>query len=197
MVLITLVIDLWKQILDPYLRMAWSSLDVLRIGFTLLLTLVVIAIVFRNKLARAIIGRPGREHDRELLAKLLETLPPSGGIHFVGCHDFAGSFRSENLDDLDKFHDAWCNPDHEFIDQRIEDGRDKLYQAIHEFLSLVGQFTTLRGRGIQTIKLSSPQKDFEQSERLQHEAMQLNKAAAKASRLYTEFVRLAKKRLFA
>ena len=195
--LISLVIDLWKQVLDQYLRQAWSNLDILRCAFILLLTLIAIAITFRNKLARSLVGRPGREHDKELLDKLLKTLPPSGGIHFVGCHDFAGSFRSENLDDLDRFHDIWCNPDHEFIDQRIEASRANLYQAIHYFLSLAGLFTTLRGTGIQTIKLSSPQEDFEQSERLQHEAMQLNEAAARASKIYTDFVRLAKKSLLA
>jgi hypothetical protein len=195
--IISLAIELWKQVLDPYIKLAWTSLDFWRYAFLVLLTLVATAITFRKALVSALIGRPGREHDRELLKKLLETLPTGGGMNFVSCHDFAGSFRSESLDDLDRFNDIWCNPDHEFIDPRIEASRVELYQAIHHFLSLIGQFTTLRGSGVQTIKLSSPQEDFRQSERLQYEAKQLNEAAARASKIYIDFVRLAKKRLFA
>lgn len=195
--LISLAIELWKKALDPYIKLGWSSLDFWRYAFLILLTLVVIAFAFRKALAGALIGRPRREHDRELLNKLLETLPPGGGMNFVSCHDFAGSFRSKSLDDLDRFNDIWCNPDHEFIDPRIEASRIELYKAIHQFLSLIGQFTTLSGRGIQTIKLSNSQEDLRQSERLQYEAEKLNEAAAKASRIYIDFVRMAKTRLFA
>lgn len=193
--LISLIVELWKHLLDPVLKTAWSSLHFWRYAGLSLLTLAVIGFVYRKRLVEVLTSKPGREHDKNLFKDFLADLPSSGGIQFIGYHDFAGSFRCERLNDLDHFIDIWGNPEHEFIDPIIEAKRIELYNAIHDFLSTVGQFTTLRGDGVQTIKLSSAQANYEQSDRLKKEASQLNKSAAMAFRMYTEFVRFAKKDL--
>jgi hypothetical protein len=193
--LISPIVELWKHLLDPVLTTAWSSLHVWRYAGLSLLTLTVLVFVCRKRLVEVLTSKPGREHDNNLFKDFLADLPSSGGIQFIGYHDFVGSFRCERLDDLHHFIDTWGNPEHEFIDPIIEAKRVELCNAISDFLSTAGQFTTLRGDGVQTIKLSSAQANYEHSDRLKKEASQLNKSAAKALRIYTEFVRLAKKDL--
>ena len=96
-------------------------------------------LIFEEKLSTE------RAADKIIFEKLKNTLPSKGSIEFINQQNMAGcSFERSRLNDLWTFMYEWNNAEHEFLNQRLEEKRKKLYGKIKEYLQLIATetFTT-------------------------------------------------------
>lgn len=80
-------------------------------------------------------------HDKEILNKILETMPSIGSILFIRHHDFGGSFDRDKLDDIRNFFGLSLRPEYLFLDDTLEKLRKQLIEDIEAFLDFLGTNT--------------------------------------------------------
>lgn len=83
------------------------------------------------------------QKDRDLLKKLLESLPiESDTIRFLREQDFGGEFEREFIRNIShSWKNAGVQPDFFFLNRKLENLRSQLFDAIDQFLSESGQKT--------------------------------------------------------
>lgn len=137
---------------------------------------------------------PRNEADKQVLRDLLKTLPSDGAIQFVRDHDFSGSFRLEDRNDIRRFVRDRRGPEHEFVDSELETLRKDLMNKCNSFLSCLGENTwsvKLR-EGFQSV----PEEwRWEQPERFKIVVKKIHREADKVCRAYDQLVRTARKKL--
>lgn len=86
--------------------------------------------------------------DRQLFEAFLEVLPSHGSIEFIKTHNIGGTFDPEELNDLRRFTYEWIDPEHEFLNNRLEKKRRKLHELTEQYLYsiAVNTFPTHSGR---------------------------------------------------
>jgi hypothetical protein len=131
-----------------------------------------------------------------LLAKqFLQSLPSDGGISFLKKHDFLGSFKSDDISDIDRFSYEWNNPDHEFIDSELESLRKKLLDSVTKFGFCTAMYTSPNKRGFQAVRYDQSSYDADEEKRFSVEASEINNAADLVVEAYSSFVRTVRSKL--
>lgn len=75
-----------------------------------------------------------KETDKVLFEKFLQILPSSGSIAILKSQIGIWDWRSGALDQIWKFYENWGNPEQHFLDEKIEEKRNKLYSYVDTFL---------------------------------------------------------------
>jgi len=143
--------NLWLRHFQPQLDALWDSLSFWRVYGLLIASAAVVLVLLRRPLLTWIRRTDFATHDRTLFAKFLTDLPSTGSISFIRDFDFRHSFRSDVLNDLDRFYHGWNNAEHEFLDQQLEALRAELYEAVERFLNNVGRLTAPTLAGLQSV----------------------------------------------
>ncbi len=134
------------------------------------------------------------EVDKKLFAKLKQTLPSNGSIHFIDQQNMAGwSFKWSQLEDLENFAHNWNDPEHEFLTKKIELKRKELREKVNTYLWLLAKetFTTSNPEFS-----SVPEEwEIEQPERFQRVVEQLHSQAEDIVTLHRDLFRTARKTL--
>jgi hypothetical protein len=167
----------------------------------------------------AIIANPDYiKLDSELFTKIRELLPSGGAIRFMRFHDYAGSFRLSEHDDLEEFLYQCEKPEFEFLDTDLEGFRVKLAEQIKKFVHMLGDYTfPLRRTDELWNRLPpEPERDFElighlrtiaeneedfqkmmdeQRKHLRQAREEMNSLANEICSTYDEFIRLGRRKL--
>jgi hypothetical protein len=133
-----------------------------------------------------------KEHDQKLYDVLLELLPTSGIINFLGQNNMAGfSFLDSNLEPLFIFHREWNKPDHEFIYPELESIRKQLWQKADDYLEIIATQTFSTGRSAE--RRSVPEEwEYEQPERFSRVVKSLHDLASEIVALHGTLIRTAR-----
>jgi len=101
----------------------------------------------------------GRSHPRDvtLADEFFKVLPPGGTMRFLRIHDFGGTFRRRDIEQLFDFIHDWDEPDKEFIDTVIERWRKELIRTGKELYKLVGEYTFTFLDGMWSVAPKVPQ----------------------------------------
>jgi len=89
------IIDIWKENLSPFLTPLWGSLLFWRTLSLILVTLLALSFIYRNKLKEFLFNARMQEHDKRIFDMSSETLPERRLIDF--------------LDELESDDSYWSN----------------------------------------------------------------------------------------
>ncbi|MEA4883717.1 MAG: hypothetical protein VB144_08695 [Clostridia bacterium] len=137
-----------------------------------------------------------RSHPRDvtLADEFFKALPPGGTVRFLRVHDFGGTFRRHDTEQLFRFIHDWDEPDKEFIDTVIERRRKELLRTGKELHGSIGEYTFTFLDDRQSVAPKVPQ-DRPRSESDIRRAEALNEAATRFVEKYDEFCRLVRRRI--
>ena len=131
--------------------------------------------------------------DRELFQEFLEVLPSSGSIDFIDTKNMAGfSFDPESLDDLREFYYNWDDAEHEFMDDELEEKRERLYDLVADYTSLISGNTFRTDSGRQTVP---PEWEHQQPDRFAKVVSELHEKAEAVVEAHQDLVRTGRKKL--
>ena len=135
-----------------------------------------------------------RAADKTIFDKLKKALPSNGSIEFINQHNMAGwAFRRSRLDYLWTFMNEWNNPEHEFLNSKLEEKRNKLYEKIKEYLHLIASETFATNN---PEWCSVPEEwEVEQPERFERVVNQLHNLAGEIVEKHQDLLRSARKHL--
>jgi hypothetical protein len=135
----------------------------------------------------------GKEADRKLFQQFKQVLPSNGSIDFIDKQNMAGfSFHVGRLDDLYKFLHTWNDAEHEFLDKKLEEKRQRLLKLIAEYSHLIGMNTWQTHLGLQTVP---PEWEDEQPERFLEVVTSLHDKAREIVVAHQDLVRAARRKL--
>ncbi len=130
------------------------------------------------------------KNDSLLFEQFLSEFPSNGrSARFLESHDIGGSFRDDELKELDKFAESWGNADHEFGNKRLEAQRKELLQATEKFRTDLSLNVFAGSHGFLTMDL----KDYEDRPELLATRERLNNLAMEVFKQHQELVRLGRK----
>ena len=137
-----------------------------------------------------------RSHPRDvtLADEFFRVLPPGGTVRFLRSHDFLGTFRRRDTEQLRCFIHEWDEPDKEFIDTVLERRRKRLLRTGKELYGLIGEYTFTFLGDSQSVAPKVPQ-DRPLSESDIRHAEALNEAATRFVEEYDGFCRLVHRRI--
>lgn len=138
-----------------------------------------------------------KNEDRETYRKVLELLPMDGAIYFFRDHHFASSFKTEKFDDFNNFlHWAHKRPDFEFIDSDLESMRSCLVGYIEDFLGYMAYNTDPKDDcdGVNEVPWML---EMENPAKYNEKVKNLNDKMTLVTNLYDDFIRTARRKLFA
>ena len=86
-------------------------------------------------------GDIGRNADRELFARITETLPYQPTMYFIETFSFGGSFYKATLDPIYEFYAYRNDPNMEFLDSDVESLRKNLIKTITILIEKIGVYS--------------------------------------------------------
>ena len=109
-----------------------------------------------------------------------------------GEFDFGGTFRRDDIRELDRFAGTWNVPDKEFRDKALEKARQDAHSKACVVAREISQRTRPLNVELQTVKLADrdPQPDS-----VREDARVINVAATEFAQRHDRLVRLGRKRL--
>lgn len=131
--------------------------------------------------------------------KLLETFlsefsSSSPSAILLKEHDFNHSFDRNSLKQIEHFYNQWNGAEYKFIDEAIEEKREKFFEYCKSFLLKVAEYTAPVGAS----KLSSVipdhlrANDLDLPEWVTNQIKELNELATEVYKNHQEFIRFAK-----
>jgi hypothetical protein len=132
--------------------------------------------------------------DKELFAKLLQTLPSSGSIEFLKMHDVGGNFEWSRLDELHAFRHDWDSPEHHFLDQDLDSRRAQLCDAVGSYLDFLALNTFATDAEHDRHRVP-PEWSWKQPQKYEDTIGALNSLVDKVVRAHGDLVMFARKRL--
>jgi hypothetical protein len=137
----------------------------------------------------------GTEPDRQTLAALVDLMADSGSIDFLREHRFGGSFWWSRLDGIKKALYR-SGPEHEFIDQELEQLRTGFQTACSAFMNYVVTNTFVLNSSVSdAVHGIPPEWHFEERGRFDRAVKELDTAAKNLCSAYDKLVRVARKKL--
>ncbi|MEM9461667.1 MAG: hypothetical protein AAGF11_46320 [Myxococcota bacterium] len=152
---------------------------------------------------------PGRKADQANLAQIIDLLG-NDAIYFLREHDFGGSFEGERFKPVRRFVRWHDEPQHEFLNQAVEQERLVMWQAMATLNRLIAMRTFplpgYQGRfRVQRLQDFVPNSDAsaegrarehrEFQEHIDNSVAALNEAATEAAKAYDQFIRVARREL--
>ena len=130
--------------------------------------------------------------DRQLFEKIrTELLPQTGAIYFLRHNNFAGfSFRTESIEDIDKFEHESKNSDFEFLNPDLERIKLELLSSIRTFTGLIGLQTFSTHNGLQTVP---PEWELDQPERFWKVVDDLHSSSSQICDKYDKLIKLGRR----
>jgi hypothetical protein len=136
------------------------------------------------------------KHDKKLYKQFLNTLPSKGSIQFIYEHNFHYEFKQSRLEELFSFSEEWDNAEFEFINEELEQIRNKLLILINEFLYKLGNSVRpLHINELYTIFPMSISRGDKLPENLRIEIQSINLYGDPIYETHQKLVRLGKKLL--
>jgi len=134
-----------------------------------------------------------RNADKDLLLKLLEVLPSSGNISYIGSVDMAGVVERGMVRQLQEFFHEWKDPEHSFLDKDIESIRAKLHEEVGGFLNYMAVNTYVTG----SVEYVSVSKELliRRPEKFQSIVAKLHELADRVVETHKSLVILGKRKL--
>jgi len=135
-------------------------------------------------------------HDVRLLNRIFELVTQPERA-FLRSHDFLADFSLESMKGVREIAVTWVGSSYDFLDPRLQREWAPLKQSIVAFRDLMAR-TTAPADGdvwLQTVKTVLDRETGEISQRTQDEAVALNEAAEKLSKLLDTFEPHARRRL--
>jgi hypothetical protein len=134
--------------------------------------------------------------DKALFTKLLDTLPSSGSIEFVGSHVVEhSSFDRDNLGQLRRFSQEWARPENYFLDSEFDKKREHLLEIVDEYLHYLACNTFIDDRKEFNISSIPGEWITEQTERYNKTVETLNNLANQLVAAHTDLINMARKKL--
>lgn len=156
--------------------------------------------------------------DQNLFLEIRKLLPSTGAIEFMQFHDYGGSFRVDEHNDLHEFIYQCNKPEFEFLDIDLEGLRVKLASLTEKFVRMLGKYTfPLQRTDEHWNRLPpDPERDFElifelkhmakdeedlkkmmdeQREHIRNTRHKMNNLASEICKTYDEFIRLGRRKL--
>lgn len=111
-------------------------------------TAFVTGAVFLGLDVRFLISRSRRDADRTLFEEFLKAIPSKGIISYIKTHDVRASFDNQDLEQIHAFCSDWNDPEHEFLDSKLENLKLDLYKNANNYWSseTTLMFTEREGR---------------------------------------------------
>ena len=97
------MIDLWKKQLSPLLETVWASIDFWRIFGISVVTIIVLLVLFKNKISKIIKNPLKTEHDKDIFKKADAILPER---KMINTFDFLQADHSFSCGDVIPFDDT-------------------------------------------------------------------------------------------
>lgn len=118
-------------------------------------------------------------------------LPSNNGIYWIRNQNFRGfSFNPKNMRDFDEFEEFCRNPNNTFLNNDLEELKNKLNIKISKFTELIGLNTWSTDNGLQTVP---PEWEIEQPERFIETVNKIHSVTFEIVDLYDEFIKTGKK----
>ncbi len=131
--------------------------------------------------------------DRATLLGILAKLPGnSDAVYLLKTMDFGGYFEWSTLESLRSFIRDHKGPEHEFLDEHLEEIRAQLIEKFVSFLRLLALYTVDDGSRLTSLSRTLRDNDETLFRQRQDE---LNEAATDAYETYVNFVRTARNSL--
>jgi hypothetical protein len=130
--------------------------------------------------------------DLSLFRQFLSLFDPSSGcLQLLKCHDFGGSFKSNELDPVREFRADWHDSQHEFVDKRLEAKKQALHAAVDAFMDLLAANVFSEGGNPEWLSMELSNRPSTPG--LEERQEQINALAAKAYKAVQDFVRTGRK----
>jgi len=164
----------------------WSSISTF---FVTLAGFLVTEIYEHKKLTQ----RDRFETDRKLFAKLQTLLPSNGSIKYFREASVANKIHEVHLEPLNTFSNEWSDPEHEFLNPKLQKKLKLFYGRTRSFLYSVDQCTSSDYRDRQVVSKDLLDKGMEKKYKAAVD--ELNKKADEMVNAHEDLFRSARKTL--
>lgn len=136
-------------------------------------------------------------HDLTLFRQLQSELPYSPTVKLLAEQDFGGSFSKTAIQPLYDFYETWSQPDKEFLDAELQEALTGLYAAVKTMSTHLVQKTVPVGTGSHFVSVYSDNQRAmgPRPPKVLEDAKILNEEATKFVPIYSDFIRLCKRKL--
>lgn len=134
-----------------------------------------------------------QKRDRALLEKFLAEFPSAGRFCvFLSDHDLGAPFSNKVLIDLDNLVDKWNDAEHEFLNEKIEKQKKKVWEIASKYRpELIRNVFSAGAHDLLAMNLDV--KDDDLRIKREKNRVELNEAAIKIFREHQELIRLGNK----
>lgn len=131
--------------------------------------------------------------DEKILRDLMKVVPSNGSIRFLRTNNFAFSYESKRLEDIDRFVCDRDGPDYEFLDPGLERAREKFRESCRALMDALAVHTFDTSR---EGRYAVPGEwEYEDPQRFHDAVSEIHKAADAVCRTYDKLIRAARKKL--
>ena len=135
------------------------------------------------------------EHDKKLFEKIIEILPSNSPSIMLVKEKTLNMFHSDELNDFIKVMNELNGSEYSFFDVELEDERKKLYMLINKFINDISMKTYSHHNNA-SYKCVPPEWESTKPELYKDTLDILHIKATELFKVYDEFVKFAKERLY-
>jgi hypothetical protein len=132
---VDILYDAWKRYLEPHIGWLWESLAFWQGAALFLLTVVVLAVIFRGRLAQWVSGSADREHDATIFKKFDEAASEEFMDGVINGRIYNGWLTRSDISTLDGLRDLQ-RTEYRYHSRRMRRAATRLTLELRKLLSI-------------------------------------------------------------